>query len=197
MEQSGEYIGNFAILFLLLFQSVDLFVDKLHWEETDSEKCDKIHALKQDVDKWQHVSTLIGLLSVCTTYIHSEQSGIFDMLLICWQCSRSIFLWSSIYSMPSSTCPRSPSQGMVNLCQKFKVQMICPCPWSCMYKGQWILWEDNRLTCLYHGHGYVFQVVPYVDEAANTATSPQPKEEDGLLQKTLVNQTPGRCHAMY
>jgi len=61
---------NFSTIGIqFFFQSVDIFVNELHWEETDVSKCDKICALKLDNDKWQWVDVFLGLLSVCLPYI--------------------------------------------------------------------------------------------------------------------------------
>lgn len=49
-------------------QSIDTFVDELHWEETDAAKCDKIRALELDSDKWKCIDMFIGLLAVCVSY---------------------------------------------------------------------------------------------------------------------------------
>jgi len=55
----------YSFLFILYFQSIDVFIDELRWDETDSSKRDKIRALKLDNDEWQRVNIFLGLLSVC------------------------------------------------------------------------------------------------------------------------------------
>ena len=50
-------------------QCIDNFVDELRWEEADSEKRDKIRELKLNGEEWGRVSTFLGLLSVCLSYI--------------------------------------------------------------------------------------------------------------------------------
>ncbi|KAF8218905.1 hypothetical protein L208DRAFT_1345764 [Tricholoma matsutake] len=41
---------------------------KLHWEEQDSVKCDKIRELKLTSEEWLRVNTFLGLLSVCLLF---------------------------------------------------------------------------------------------------------------------------------
>jgi hypothetical protein len=45
-------------------QCIDNFVDELRWEETNSEKRDKIRELKLNGEEWGRVRTFLGLLSV-------------------------------------------------------------------------------------------------------------------------------------
>ena len=76
-----------------IFQSIDTFVDEVHWEETDGAKCDKVRALKLDNDEWQRVSLFLGLLAVCVSYRFKFlmcQCG--DTLPACRQRAASIFI---------------------------------------------------------------------------------------------------------
>src|SRR5258708_28595369 len=65
-----SHYRNFpAISIHFFFQSIDIFVDELRWEETDVSKCDKIRALKLNNEEWHRVNVFLGLLSVCLQYI--------------------------------------------------------------------------------------------------------------------------------
>ena len=46
-------------------QHIDTFIGELRWEETDTSKRDKIHALKLDRNEWANVTTFLSLLAVC------------------------------------------------------------------------------------------------------------------------------------
>jgi hypothetical protein len=63
---TSEFINCWYSFF---FQSVDIFVDELRWEETDSSKREKLRSLKLDNDEWQRVNMFLGLLSVRLPYL--------------------------------------------------------------------------------------------------------------------------------
>jgi hypothetical protein len=46
-------------------QHVDTFISELRWEETDTSKRDKIHALKLDKNEWANIAIFLSLLAVC------------------------------------------------------------------------------------------------------------------------------------
>ena len=50
---------------MFIQQHIDTFINELRWEETDTSKRDKIHALKMDRNEWANVTIFLSLLAVC------------------------------------------------------------------------------------------------------------------------------------
>jgi hypothetical protein len=196
-EQGGKYIRTSSLLILILFTAYW----HLYWWTTLGRKWwsktgQNTHT--QTGQRWMGASRHVFRFTNCAFIIYIRVDGVVqtaDTLLACWQCAASIFIRSNINASPCYTGTWSPLQGMVLSCRTCKVWTILSCPQSCMCKNRWVLWENDRLTCVHHGNEYVLTCL--IDNAANVIASPQPKGEDGLFQKALVNWSPGRSHEVH